>query len=57
MAKLIVYNAMSLDGYFTDAKGDMSWAHKQDPEWQAFVKASRSRSSHSKRVSWSSRTL
>ena len=38
MAKLIVFNAMSLDGYFTDAKGDMSWAHKQDPEWQAFVK-------------------
>jgi dihydrofolate reductase len=38
MPKLIVYNAMSLDGYFTDAKGDMSWAHKQDPEWQAFVK-------------------
>lgn len=38
MAKLIVYNAMSLDGYFTDAKGDMSWAHKQDPEWQAFMK-------------------
>jgi dihydrofolate reductase len=29
---------MSLDGFFTDAKGDMSWAHKQDPEWQAFVK-------------------
>jgi dihydrofolate reductase len=38
MPKLVVYNAMSLDGYFTDAKGDMSWAHKQDPEWQAFVK-------------------
>jgi dihydrofolate reductase len=38
MPKLVVYNAMSLDGFFTDAKGDMSWAHKQDPEWQAFVK-------------------
>lgn len=38
MPKLIVYNSMSLDGYFTDAKGDMSWAHKHDPEWQAFVK-------------------
>lgn len=38
MPKLTVYNSMSLDGYFTDAKGDMSWAHKQDPEWQAFVK-------------------
>jgi dihydrofolate reductase len=37
MTKLVVYNAMSLDGYFTDADGDMSWAHKRDPEWQAFV--------------------
>jgi dihydrofolate reductase len=37
MTKLVVYNAMSLDGYFTDAAGDMSWAHKQDPEWQAYV--------------------
>jgi dihydrofolate reductase len=37
MPKLVVYNSMSLDGYFTDADGDMSWAHKQDPEWQAFV--------------------
>jgi dihydrofolate reductase len=37
MAKLIVYNSVSLDGFFTDAKGDMSWAHKRDPEWQAFV--------------------
>jgi dihydrofolate reductase len=37
MPKLVAYNAMSLDGYFTDANGDMSWAHKQDPEWQAFV--------------------
>jgi dihydrofolate reductase len=37
MPKLVVYNSMSLDGYFTDANGDMSWAHKRDPEWQAFV--------------------
>jgi len=37
MPKLIAYNAVSLDGYFTDANGDMSWAHKKDPEWQAFV--------------------
>ena len=37
MPKLVVYNTMSLDGYFTDANGDMSWAHKRDPEWQAFV--------------------
>jgi dihydrofolate reductase len=37
MRKLIVFNHVSLDGYFTDKKGDMSWAHKQDPEWNAFV--------------------
>jgi dihydrofolate reductase len=37
MPKLVVYNAVSLDGYFTDANGDMSWAHKRDPQWQAFV--------------------
>lgn len=37
MRKLIVFNQVSLDGYFTDAKGDMSWAHKQDPEWLAFI--------------------
>src|SRR5580704_7030573 len=37
MRKLVVYNAVSLDGYFTDKNGDMSWAHQADPEWQAFV--------------------
>lgn len=37
MPKLTVFNTVSLDGYFTDAKGDMSWAHKQDAEWNAFV--------------------
>jgi dihydrofolate reductase len=35
--RLIVFNHVSLDGYFTDKNGDMSWAHKQDPEWNAFV--------------------
>ena len=37
MRKLIVFNQVSLDGYFVDAKGDMSWAHKQDAEWNEFV--------------------
>ncbi len=37
MRKLIVFNMVSLDGYFVDANGDMSWAHKQDDEWTAFV--------------------
>lgn len=37
MRTLTVFNQVSLDGYFTDAKGDMSWAHKHDPEWHAFT--------------------
>ncbi|MGH7613541.1 MAG: dihydrofolate reductase family protein [Gemmatimonadales bacterium] len=37
MSKVIVFNAVTLDGYFVDMKGDMSWAHKNDAEWTAFV--------------------
>jgi dihydrofolate reductase len=37
MRKLICYESVSLDGYFVDASGDMSWAHKRDDEWNAFV--------------------
>lgn len=37
MRRLIVFNSMSLDGYFVDKTGDMSWAHSDDREWQAFV--------------------
>jgi dihydrofolate reductase len=37
MKKLIVFNSISLDGYFSDQKGDMSWAHKPDAEWNAFA--------------------
>jgi dihydrofolate reductase len=37
MPKVVVFNNVSLDGYFVDANGDMSWAHNQDPEWNAFV--------------------
>ena len=37
MRKLIVFNNQSLDGYFTDAVGDMRWAHKDDAEWQEFT--------------------
>ena len=35
--KLLMFNQVSLDGYFTDAKGDMSWAHTRDEEWQRFT--------------------
>lgn len=37
MRKLTVFNAMSLDGFIADGKGDMSWAHRQDREWSSFV--------------------
>lgn len=37
MRKLTVFNHVTLDGYFVDAKGAMDWAHKTDPEWSAFV--------------------
>ena len=39
MRKLAVFNQLSLDGYFTDRNGDISWAHRgsDDPEWNAFV--------------------
>lgn len=39
MRKLVVFNNVTLDGYFTDANGDMSWAHRgsDDAEFNAFV--------------------
>jgi dihydrofolate reductase len=36
MRRLIAFEHVSLDGFFVDAKGDMSFAHKQDPEWNEF---------------------
>ena len=38
MQKLIVFNHITLDGYFVDAKGSMQWAKAhQDAEWNEFV--------------------
>jgi dihydrofolate reductase len=39
MQKLIVFNHVTLDGYFTDANNEMRWAHRvsDDAEWNAFV--------------------
>jgi dihydrofolate reductase len=37
MSKLTVFNSVSLDGYFTDERGDVSWAHQTDDEWSAFA--------------------
>jgi len=32
-----MFNHLTVDGFFTDAAGDMSWAHRRDPEWTAFM--------------------
>ena len=39
MRKLAVFNHVSLDGYFVDMNGSMSWAKSgtKDAEWNAFV--------------------
>ena len=37
MRKLTMYISVSLDGFFASANGDMSWAHRHDPEWTAYV--------------------
>jgi dihydrofolate reductase len=40
MRKIIVFNHVSLDGYFVGANGDSSWAHKnnEDPEFAKWQK-------------------
>jgi dihydrofolate reductase len=44
MRRLVVFNQVSLDGYFVDMKGDMSWAHRaaMDEEWDSFVEGNAS---------------
>jgi dihydrofolate reductase len=37
MRKLIVFNLISLDGYFVNGAGDMNWAHNNDPEFKVFA--------------------
>jgi dihydrofolate reductase len=39
MQKLIVFNSISLDGYFTGANGDLSWAHggNDDEDYNSFI--------------------
>ncbi len=39
MRTLRVFESISIDGYFTDAHGDISWAHasRQDPEFADWV--------------------
>ena len=44
MRTLIVFNSVSLDGYFTDRDNRMDWAHNPvpDKEWDAFVEGNAS---------------
>jgi len=44
MRKLVVFNNITLDGYFTGTDGDFGWAHggAPDPEFDAFVAANAS---------------
>jgi dihydrofolate reductase len=44
MRNLVVFEHLTLDGYFTDARGDMSFAHddQRDAEWDSFVDANAS---------------
>lgn len=44
MPRLRVFESISVDGYFTDASGDMSWAHagREDPEFARWVGANAS---------------
>ena len=42
MRKIHVFNNVSIDGFFTDANGDMSWAHKHDEEWNQFASSNAS---------------
>jgi dihydrofolate reductase len=39
MRKLVAFNQVTLDGYFADVNGDISWAKRdsKDPEWSTFV--------------------
>ncbi len=37
MRKVIVFEHVTLDGYFADENGDMSWAHSADEESNAFA--------------------
>jgi dihydrofolate reductase len=39
MQRLIVFNSISLDGYFTGANGDLSWTHggNNDEDYNSFI--------------------
>jgi dihydrofolate reductase len=39
MPRLVVFNNISLDGYFTGSDGDLEWAYegRNDPDYDAFI--------------------
>ena len=39
MPRLVVFENVTLDGFFSGENGDLSWAHREskDPEWDEFV--------------------
>lgn len=37
MRKLTAFEQVTLDGFFSDERGDTSFFHRHDPEWAAFV--------------------
>jgi dihydrofolate reductase len=37
MTRLSSFVTLSLDGYYATPNGDLSWAHRSDPEFDAFV--------------------
>lgn len=37
MRRIVAFEQVSLDGFFVDAGGDMSFAHKEDAEWAEFT--------------------
>jgi hypothetical protein len=47
MRKVVVFDHVTLDGFFTDPSGDMSFAHRKevesDPEWREFTDKKRER--------------
>jgi dihydrofolate reductase len=42
MRRIHVFENVTLDGLFTDEHNDMSWAHRQDEEWNEFTSSNAS---------------
>jgi dihydrofolate reductase len=37
VARILVFNNVTADGFIADCSGHMSWARKEDEEWKAFI--------------------